>query len=202
MAPREIHLRRRNYVSMDDDQPEAPAVLHTSHESRMVGMRYYNLCRELKSIASRRWLDQTEDHVNHRRRNMVWINFNVDRFIYNPGMLWVMSIDGDGEAYGEKNFNFEGAVVKRIRNLVTDIDGRDNFIASEMLRNLGRVFGRGSIKVLVVLQRQWLYQEIGVPVLTEYRKHLVERRCAAILEKAKLASGWDVALQIEKELGN
>jgi hypothetical protein len=83
-------------------------------------------------------------------------------------MLWVLPIDGDGEAYREKNFNFEGAVVKRIRNFVTDIDGRDDdVIAREILRRLGRDFGWESIKVIVVLQRQRLYEGIGVPVLTE-----------------------------------
>jgi hypothetical protein len=116
MVPRTTYLRMRNYISMNDDQSEAPAVLHTSRESRMEGMRHYNLCRELKWVVNRRWFCQTEDRVNHGRRNMVWINFNVDRFIHTGGMLWVLSIDGDGEAYREKNFNFEGAVVKRIRN--------------------------------------------------------------------------------------
>jgi hypothetical protein len=71
-----------------------------------------------------------------------------------------------------------------------------------MLKRLGRAFGRESIKVIVVLQTQRLYAEIGVPVLIDYRKHLEERRVAAILENAKLASGWDVTWQIEKELRN
>jgi hypothetical protein len=36
----------------------------------------------------------------------------------------------------------------------------------------------------------------------EYRKQVQERTFAANLEKAKLASGWDVTWQIEKEFGN
>jgi hypothetical protein len=204
MVPLTIHLKMRNYVSMDmyDDQPEAPAVLHTSRESRMDGMRYYNLCRELKSVAVPRGLDQTWDRFNYGRRNVVWINFNVDRFSYRPIMLMFLSIDGDEEVHREKSFNFEGAVVQRIRNLVTHIDGRDKGIAMDLLRRLGRVFGRESIKVLVVPQRRRLYEETGVPVLMEYRKQVQERTFAADLETAKLASGWDVTWQIEEEFGN
>ena len=204
MVPRTIHLKMRNLVSMDiyDDQPEAPAVLHTSRESRREGMRYYNLCRELKSVAAPRWLDQTWDRFNYGRRNVVWINFNVDRFSYRPGLLMFLSIDGDETVHREKSFNFEGAVMQRIRNLVTYIDGRDYVIAMDLLRRLGRVFGRESIKVLVVPQRRRVYEENGEPVLMEYRKQVQERTFAANLEKAKLASGWDVTWQIEKEFGN
>ena len=74
MVPRNIYLRKRNYLSIGDDQPEAPAILAISQESRREGKRYYRLCKELKFVP---------DHLRYSRQIMVWINFNTDNFIWD-----------------------------------------------------------------------------------------------------------------------
>ncbi|KAN0089558.1 hypothetical protein V8E51_019818 [Hyaloscypha variabilis] len=114
MVPRSIRLRRLDYSSTYDDQPDAPAIMRTSRESRWEGKRYYTLFRELKHIETEQGLlDWTGEYIDYRRKKMVWINFKVDRFMWDLTLLPRHSMPADLETH----FNFEDFVIKSIRYL-------------------------------------------------------------------------------------
>ncbi|PMD32948.1 hypothetical protein L207DRAFT_590022 [Hyaloscypha variabilis F] len=131
MEPRDINLRERNYAAGPNDQPETPAILLTCHEARNEGRRYYTLFRELKEIRR----DQSSFHSRNNkldskiqsaaricRRNTVWINFAVDRFIHEPCVQYDENLDAVQPMKVEGGFCFEDDVMDKIRHLALRFD--------------------------------------------------------------------------------
>jgi len=192
MVPRNIYLRQRNYVSVNDDQPEAPGLLATSHESRREGKRYYTLCQDLKSVP---------EQQHHGRQNMVWINLHTDSFIWDEVFLstqlvllplpWVVA---DPKTY----FSFEDSVISNIRfleSLCTIGKPSLGFHLRMVLKVLERVLLQRSLQVFKL--QYWFWETMDYANLVDLI--LANNRTKACLKKwlAKEHDEWTVDVQIE-----
>jgi hypothetical protein len=88
-------------------------------ESRRVGRKYYELCREKLGTEDYVTWDfpRYYDHAS-LRRNQVWITFAVDRFVVNATHEKVCTVRHFDE------YNFKLNVLNRIEHLVVEIPGK------------------------------------------------------------------------------
>lgn len=103
-------------------QPDGPAILYASRESRQEAKRYYTPCRVMKTLPE-----------------IVWINFDADTFVFGATLPLPM----------DKAFNFDRSIMSRFQHLI--IKTRENGgVLLECLTSLGNLLRYGNVKSLTV----------------------------------------------------
>jgi 2EXR family len=114
--PRNIYLTELRIVPLVAGQSVAPAIMHASQESRTEGKRYYTCCEDMAAVGGPSFfLDgRSRSSTRSNDRNLVWINFSVDHFVYLPD-------PGHVPAFLTRYFNLNFQTLKRIQHLVLSV---------------------------------------------------------------------------------
>jgi hypothetical protein len=166
-------------------QTRAPAIMHTCHESREEGKRFYIPCHEKFSpigpFPSEIWTNVPQ------RKTTVWINFSLDRFVYDSGH------EASFRQYSKSGFNFHASALNHIQHL-----GLFNTRESSLWSGLHEVCSllrKGEVRSFTLMQKHFGCGEEGVNWEVVQRR--TEQRLLGDSGRHKWRYGWKVPMSFE-----
>jgi hypothetical protein len=155
--------------------------------SREEGKRFYTVCVEKASRLHRLGWSPTNPETISGAKSIVWVNFGIDRFVYESGY------NPSFRRYYEVGFNFEKFVLQQIRHLGLANTKVSNLVWGINELYYGRVLSIKGLKSFKIIQRMsGIEHNKGCPL-----RELIMDKIRNEVAVNKKRWGWKVPAKIE-----